>query len=157
MSSDNMSLLKTMDLPMIESAGGLIYNDDYHILLIFKRGKWDMPKGRLSSNGSSHLKTAVREVNEETGLDVKKLDVKGKIVSTWHSTKYKKSTYLKKTHWYLMHYSGHDADVFPEIEEGIIECRWVHISELDKYRPLMLTRIQYVVDFWLDNLAYESK
>lgn len=156
MSTNNTSLLKTLGLPMIESAGGLVYNNNYHVLLIFKRGKWDLPKGKLSSNGS-HIKTAVREVNEETGLDSKKLVVEGKIVSTWHSTRYKKSTYLKKTHWYLMHYKGSDADVSPEFEEGIIECRWVHISKLDSYRSLMLSRIQYVIDFWLENLAYESR
>ena len=154
---DNMSLLKTLGLPMIESAGGLVYNDNYHILLIFKRGKWDLPKGRLASKRASHVKTALREVNEETGLDQKKLVVEGKIVSTWHSTRYKKTNYLKKTHWYLMHYNGSDADVSPEFSEGIIECRWVHISDLDTYRPLILTRIQYVIDFWLDNLAYEPK
>ena len=55
-----------------------------------------------------------------------------------------------------MRYNGKDADVTPQIDEGIIECRWVHLSELDSYRPLILTRIQYVIDFWLDNLAYET-
>lgn len=147
-------LLKTLGLPMIESAGGLIYNQDYHILLIFKRGKWDLPKGRLKTRRSSHSKTALREVNEETGLDKDKLTVMGKIVSTWHSTKHKKVQYLKKSHWYLMYYNGDDAAVKPQFEEGIIECRWVHLSDIDSYRPLMLTRIQYVIDFWLENLAY---
>ncbi len=151
-----MSLIKTLGLPVIQSAGGLVYNDDYHVLLIFKKGKWDLPKGGLSSKENSHTKTAVREVNEETGLSKDKLDVKGKIVSTWHSTRNKKGQVLKKTHWYLMHYNGKDADVTPHLEEGIIECRWVHLSDLDSYRPLILTRIQYVIDFWLDNLAYET-
>ena len=44
----------------------------------------------------------------------------------------------------------------PQVDEGIIECKWVHISELDKFRDSMLSRIQYVIDFWLDNLAYEK-
>ena len=152
-----MSLIKTLGLPVIQSAGGLVFNNDYHILLIFKKGKWDLPKGGLSSKETSHTKTALREVNEETGLDKGKLDVKGKIVSTWHSTRNKKGQVLKKTHWYLMHYNGKDADVTPQIEEGIIECRCVHLSDLDSYRPLILTRIQYVIDFWLENLAYETK
>lgn len=151
-----MNLIKTLGLPVIQSAGGLVYNNDYHILLIFKKGKWDLPKGSLSSKESSHIKTAVREVNEETGIDKAKLEVKGKIVSTWHSTRNKKGQVLKKTHWYLMHYNGKDADVIPQLEEGIIECRWVHLSDLDSYRPLILTRIQYVIDFWLENLAYDT-
>ncbi|MEE9194138.1 MAG: NUDIX domain-containing protein [Thermodesulfobacteriota bacterium] len=151
-----MNLIKTLGLPVIQSAGGLVYNNDYHILLIFKKGKWDLPKGGLSAKESSHIKTAVREVNEETGIDKDKLEVKGKIVSTWHSTRNKKGQVLKKTHWYLMHYNGKDADVIPQLAEGIIECRWVHLSDLDSYRPLILTRIQYVIDFWLENLAYDT-
>ncbi len=155
--AEDYSLIKTLGLPMVESAGGLVYNDNYHVLLIFKRGKWDLPKGRLNGKNPSYIKTAVREVNEETGLDKNKLTVEGKIVSTWHSTKQKNETVLKKTHWFLMHYNGKDADVRPEIKEGIIECRWVHLSELDYYRSLILTRIQYVIDFWLDNLAYTPR
>ena len=150
-------LIKTLGLPLTESAGGLVYNDNFHVLLIFKRGKWDLPKGRLASKRASHIQTALREVNEETGLDKKKLSVNGKLVSTWHSTRHRKTQYLKKTHWYLMKYQGKDADVNPQYDEGIIECRWVHLSELDSYRPLILSRIQYVIDFWLENLAYNSR
>lgn len=113
-------LIKILGIPLTQSAGGLVYNNNFHILLIFKRGKWDLPKGRLDSKRASHIKTAVREVNEETGLDKNKLSVKGKLVSTWHSSRHKKTQYLKKTHWYLMHYLGDDADVKPEHEEGII-------------------------------------
>ena len=105
------SLLKTIDLPMVESAGGLVCNQNFQVLLIFKRGKWDLPKGRLKGNGSSHSKTAIREVNEETGLDKDKLKVIGKIVSTWHSTRHKKENVLKKSHWYLMHYDGKNTDL----------------------------------------------
>lgn len=157
MPSDDSSLIKTMGLEMVESSGGLVYNDDFHILLIYKRGKWDLPKGMLNSKSSSFVKTALREVSEETSLDKSKLTVDGKIVSTWHRTRYKKDQVLKKTHWFLMHYSGKDDDVKPEISEGIIECRWVHISDIDSYRMQMLTRIQYVIDFWLDNLAYSPR
>ena len=152
--NDEFSLKKTIDLPVIESSGGLVYNDNYHILLIFKRGKWDLPKGRVKNKDSSKVQTALREVMEETGLDREKLVVKGKLVPTWHTTIRRNQKYLKKTHWYLMHYQGNDADLLPQIEEGIIECRWVNVSELDSYRLLLLTRIQYVIDFCLENLAY---
>ncbi len=56
-----------------------------------------------------------------------------------------------------MHYHGEDSDVSPQIEEGIIECRWVHLPDLDKYRSLLLARIEYVIDFWLQNLAYAPR
>ena len=78
-------LVDTIDLPIIESAGGLVCNDSHHILLMFKRGKWDMPKGRIERDGTKEA-SALREVHEETGLTMKKLAVQGKLVSTWHTT-----------------------------------------------------------------------
>ena len=146
-------LVDALNLPVIESAGGLICNDSQHILLMFKRGKWDMPKGRIEAD-STKEDSALREVQEETGLNIKKLIVQAKLVSTWHTTRHSNVRYLKKTHWFLMHYNGKDDDLEPQVEEGIIECRWVHLSDLPEYRELLRPRINYVIDFWHENLAY---
>lgn len=146
-------LVDALGLPVIESAGGLVCNDSHHILLMFKRGKWDMPKGRIESETTKE-ESALREVQEETGLNIKKLVVQAKLVSTWHTTRHGNIRYLKKTHWYLMHYNGKDDDLMPQVEEGIIECRWVHLSDLPEYRELLRPRINYVIDFWHENLAY---
>ncbi len=148
-----ISLEQTIGLPIIESAGGLVRNKSHHILLMFKRGRWDMPKGRVE-RGQSKQVAALREVQEETGLSAEKMSIKGKLVSTWHTTRHGGVKYLKKTHWYLMEYAGDDDDTFPQVEEGIIECRWVHLSDMPAYRQLLRTRIDYVVDFWHENLAY---
>ena len=147
------SLKDTINLPIIESAGGLVCNKNHHILLMFKRGKWDMPKGRVEV-GQQIEDCALREVNEETGLNIDKLEIKGKLVSTWHTTSHQKTKFLKKTHWFYMEYDGCDDDTVPQVEEGIIECRWVHLSELPHYHSLLRTRINYVVNFWHQNLAY---
>ncbi len=155
-SDDKQSLPNTISLPVIESAGGLVCNRYHHILLMFKRGRWDMPKGRVEE-GQSREAAALREVQEETGLQISKLSVQGKLVSTWHTTSHQKIRYLKKTHWYLMEYDGDDDDTKPQVEEGIIECRWVHLSDLPSYRELLIARINYVVDFWHKNLAYIPK
>ena len=148
-----LNLKNTIGLPIIESAGGLVCNRYHHILLMFKRGKWDMPKGRIEE-GQSREVAALREVQEEVGLQGSKLSIQGKLVSTWHTTSHQKTRYLKKTHWYLMQYDGDDDDTDPQVDEGIIECRWVHISDLPHYRELLMPRIDYVVDFWHTNLAY---
>ena len=153
---NSINLIDTIGLPTIESAGGLVCNRFNHILIMFKRGKWDMPKGRIEP-GQSHQVAALREVQEETGLDSKKLTIQGKLVSTWHTTSHSNIKYLKKTHWYLMQYDGSDDDTKPQVEEGIIECRWVHLSDLPAYRELLRARVNYVVDFWHENLAYVPK
>jgi len=153
--TEDITLENTLGLPKIKSAGGLVYNKKRQVLLIFKRGMWDLPKGRLEG-GDSRTDTALREIHEESGLELKKLSVKGKLVPTWHTTAYKKKNYLKKTYWYLVEYDGDDSGkLSPEINEGIIDCRWISIPELNTYRPMMYSSIQYVIDFWLHNLAYK--
>ncbi len=143
-------------MPTLMAAGGLVCNYNHHILLIFKRGKWDLPKGNIKK-GQGKLGSAMREVHEETGLNPDKLSVQGKLVSTWHTTTRRKSRFLKKTHWYLMQYDGGDDETDPEIKEGIVGCRWVHISDLPDYQGLFSARVNYVIDFWQKNLAYVSK
>jgi 8-oxo-dGTP pyrophosphatase MutT (NUDIX family) len=156
MSEDKKSVVDTINLPVIESAGGLVCNDFHHILMMFKRGKWDMPKGRVE-DGQTREECALREVHEETGLDLDRLEITGKLVSTWHTTRHQNTRYLKKTHWYLMKYHGDDDDTQPQVEEGIIECRWVHLSDLPAYRELLRARVNYVIDFWHNNLAYSPR
>jgi len=154
--SNILTLSDAIDLPIVEAAGGLVCNRNHHILLMFKRGKWDMPKGRIEEN-SAREESALREVQEETGLNIKKLTIQAKLVSTWHTTRHNNVKYLKKTHWYLIDYDGNDDDTDPQVKEGIIECRWVHLSDLPEYRELLRARINYVVDFWHKNLAYMPK
>ena len=149
---DKYTLINTVGLPLIESAGGLVCNDDNCILMIFKRGKWDLPKGRVDEDNK--IEAALREVHEETGLNYNKLVIIGKLPPTWHTTRHNNTNYLKKTHWYVMHYNGHFDDVEPQVEEGIIECRWVHLSDLGQYYEKIHPRINYVIEFWHKNLAY---
>ena len=152
---DKLTLGNTLGLPIIESAGGLVCNRYHHVLLMFKRGKWDMPKGRIEDKDDRE-DSALREVEEETGLKRSKLSIQGKLPATWHTTRHQNTKYLKKTHWYLMQYDGDDDDTNPQVEEGIIECRWIHLSDLPlpQYRELLTPRIEYVLDFWHKNMAY---
>ena len=52
---------------LIKAGGGLVKNSSGNILLMFRRGKWDLPKGKLDE-GESIEECAIREVEEETGL-----------------------------------------------------------------------------------------
>ena len=57
----------------IKTAGGIVLKDD-KILFIYKRGRWDLPKGKVEENASSR-KTAKIEISEETGLPKSQLKI----------------------------------------------------------------------------------
>jgi len=105
----------------IDAGGGVAYNELGEILMIFRRGKWDLPKGKLDE-GESIDECALREVKEETGLN--KLTLGEKICDTWHIYVQKNEQILKRTAWYKM--SGTSTDKLkPQKEENIMEARWV--------------------------------
>ena len=49
------------------AAGGLVINPDNEFLFIFRKGKWDLPKGKPEKDESLD-DCAIREVTEETGI-----------------------------------------------------------------------------------------
>ena len=51
-------------------AGSVIINQKSQILLIYRKGKWDLPKGKVSKKGKL-LTAAIDESIEETGLKKK--------------------------------------------------------------------------------------
>ena len=51
----------------IKAAGGLVLNDKNEVLLIYRRNKWDLPKGKVDEEEKLRA-AALREVGEETGL-----------------------------------------------------------------------------------------
>tara|TARA_B100000768_G_scaffold162109_1_gene162585 strand:+ start:1803 stop:1982 length:180 start_codon:yes stop_codon:yes gene_type:complete len=58
-------------------------------------------------------------------LAIEKLTIGGKLVSTWHTTLRNNIKHLKNTQQFLMPYDGEDNATNPQVEEGIIGCRWV--------------------------------
>ena len=78
---------------LIPAAGGLVTNSKGEFLLIHRKGKWDLPKGKLD-RGESVEAAAVREVEEECGIQgVQLLEP---LVATYHTYPYKDGTALKK-------------------------------------------------------------
>jgi len=120
-----------MERKTIIAAGGLVKNDEGAYLMIFRRGKWDLPKGKLDE-GESIPACAVREVQEETGLnDI----ILGNLISITHHEYFDKwvdADVLKETHWYNMTATDHQQLV-PQTEEDITEIKWVPVAELDAY------------------------
>ncbi len=129
------------------AGGGLVQNDYEEILLIFRRGVWDMPKGKLDK-GETIEQCAVREVEEETGLQ--KVERGKFIYTTYHGyfDKWTKKEILKETHWYAMRICGNQTLV-PQTEEDIEEIIWVKPEELINYMNNMHKNIIQVIQKFL--------
>jgi 8-oxo-dGTP pyrophosphatase MutT (NUDIX family) len=113
----------------IEASGGLVKNDNGELLFIFRRGKWDLPKGKLDP-GESPETCAVREVKEETGLNTANLQ--RHLITSYHTYEENAKHFLKKTEWYLMH-SPNQPSLQPQTGEQITEAVWVAPDQLPMY------------------------
>jgi 8-oxo-dGTP pyrophosphatase MutT (NUDIX family) len=110
----------------IDAAGGVVEDEAGEILMIHRRGRWDLPKGKRD-DGEAMEVCAVREVREETGLH--KLELKGKICDTYHIYAQHGQRLLKTTAWYKMGGTNQEPLV-PQAEEAITEARWIAPSDL---------------------------
>lgn len=117
------------------AAGGVVKNEKGEILFINRRGKWDLPKGKVDKNEELGMRNeefirveAIREVKEETGLV--EVEVVRKLQPTYHIYHEKGKQILKETCWFEMLASG-DQKLVPQTEEEITEVRWFKPEELD--------------------------
>ena len=114
---------------LIKAAGGLVVNEANELLFIFRREKWDLPKGKLDE-GETLEACAVREIQEETGLQVVKL--KKHLVTTWHTYEESGHHILKESAWYLL--SAPKKQVLtPQTIEQITQIEWAKPDNLQKY------------------------
>lgn len=111
---------------LIEAAGGLVKNEKGEYLFIFRRGKWDLPKGKAEYD-ESIAETAYREVQEECGLKV--LELKEELCKTFHTYSEKGKHILKKTHWFKMD-SLSTEKLIPQTEEDITKIKWLNAEEI---------------------------
>ncbi len=106
-------------VPPIKAAGGIVFNDKNELLVIFRKGFWDLAKGHLHKN-ETKKDAAAREVMEETGI--KKIEVLKKAGKTRHIFK-NKSRHIKISHWYYM--KANQDLLTPQEDEDILEAKWV--------------------------------
>ena len=104
-------------------------NGNGEVLLIFRKGKWDLPKGKLEENEPIEL-CAERETKEETGLT--EITLQRPVHITHHTYTEKQEIILKETHWFLYYTPGVPA-LTPQIDEDIFEALWVAPGKLEKY------------------------
>ena len=113
----------------IDAGGGVVLNEKGEILLIFRRGKWDLPKGKVDP-GETIIDCALREVIEETGL--KNLTLLEKLTSSSYCYRENEQLVLKQVQWFKM--TTADTHMLtPQAEEDITEIKWVDLQQLEPY------------------------
>jgi 8-oxo-dGTP pyrophosphatase MutT (NUDIX family) len=115
---------------IIQAGGGAVWNDKGELLFIHRRGKWDLPKGKLDE-GETIEACAVREVEEETGL-VKPTILRA-LPTTYHTYQEDGKPILKESYWFEMKVSG-EQNLNPQTEEQITETVWLDKTSWDKVR-----------------------
>ena len=113
----------------VNAAGGLVHNRRGDYLLIKRDGLWDLPKGHQEA-GEDIRVTAIREVQEETGVDA--LQLRDLICITDHCYRRGGIWHLKHTWWYDMLYTN-PVDLTPQTEEDIAKAAWVAKSSLPPF------------------------
>lgn len=132
-----------MSKPIIIAAGGLVWNENNELLMIFRQGKWDLPKGKLD-DGETIEECAVREVVEETGL----LEVKiGSFIGITQHEYY--DTYIhqeavKESHWYAMKARSNQSFV-PQTDEDITEIQWVSVKSIQQHLKNSYLNIELII------------
>jgi len=128
---------------IMPAAGGLVTNKQDDLLMIYRYGKWDLPKGK-QEQGEKLSDTALREVAEETGtIDLKLLG--DQLTTTLHCYHYKGNNVLKMTAWFPMT-ANSGTTLLPQAEEGIEKAEWVSRKDLAERLDMSYLSIKILVE-----------
>jgi 8-oxo-dGTP pyrophosphatase MutT (NUDIX family) len=138
-----------MMTPII-AAGGIVVNPNKEMLWIFRRGFWDLPKGKLDLNETIEA-CALREVMEETGIS--NLVLGGLILTTTHRYHdiYFNSEVEKTTYWYKMSIDQLQEGI-PQTEEDIEAIAWVKKEDLAPYLAKTYDSIKEVMEAFITSM-----
>ncbi|MDB5090363.1 MAG: 8-oxo-dGTP pyrophosphatase MutT, family [Mucilaginibacter sp.] len=148
---DAKAFLKTVakSVLLIRAAGGLVKNEYDEYLFIYRNDKWDLPKGKIEKQEGTK-EAAVREVEEECGIKVSKLEER--ICKTYHSYIYKGDVVLKKTYWFNMRCKGQN-NLKPQKEEGITDVRWFKKGDIN---PIVENTFPSIMDVLMKEKLVEG-
>ena len=113
------------DFRIIHAAGGIVADENDDVLMIFRYGCWDFPKGKVEK-GEDWETAALREVEEETGLHG--ITLAEPLPNTYHTYTLHGTPILKITHWYAM--NAPQQSLTPQTEEDISQAVWVPRTEV---------------------------
>jgi len=114
----------------IIAAGGLVTNPHGEILWIFRRGFWDLPKGKLDK-GETIQTCAIREVQEETGIQHIQLHELLNFTNHLYFDSYLNEDVVKRTYWFHMTIASLQ-DGKPQTSEDIEKIEWHSLATAKK-------------------------
>ncbi|MBA4259356.1 MAG: NUDIX hydrolase [Chitinophaga sp.] len=139
----NLHINYFMQLKIIQAGGGLVLNEQNELLFIFRRGSWDLPKGKVDP-GETIETCAMREVEEETGVgNLRLIDFLG-VTNHQYFDPYLKEDVIKESHWYIMSVKG-VPNLVPQTEEDITDIKWVPLIEVNTLIADSFTSIKEII------------
>ena len=153
-SSDALQNIRPfLPVRQVTAAGGVVVRDTgggAEILMIRRRGEWDLPKGKQDV-GESIQRCALREVTEEVGAS--NLEMIRKVGTTSHGYRRRGFYMAKRTHWYLM--STTDANFSPQTPEEIVAVAWMELE--DALRKVGYPSLKTALARWMPMIAGSSR
>jgi len=129
---------------LIKAAGGMVIDEYNNCLFIFRKGRWDLPKGKIEEY-ERKKKAAEREVEEECGVKV--LKIGKRLTKTYHIYEQGKELMVKKTYWYRMSAQHHQV-LIPQVAEDITDVTWLNRQQLFHVKQNTYSTIKDVVSYW---------
>lgn len=119
-----------MKKKQIKAGGGVVFrlsspDSDPEVLLIFRNGYWDLPKGKLEEDETIAM-CAAREVAEEVNAELPMIIAP--LSDTYHEYEENGDLVGKTTSWYWMCFPE-VQQLSPQTEEGIEKIEWVPLEE----------------------------
>lgn len=128
---------------IIVAGGGLVINEKGETLMMYRKKKWDLPKGKIEKEEGVKV-GAIREIEEETGVKINRI-IK-KLGKTYHTYKLKDKWVLKETHWFLAE-GNQDSKLVPQTEEDIEKVAWFDKKGVKENLKNSYVSIKDVFDF----------
>jgi 8-oxo-dGTP pyrophosphatase MutT (NUDIX family) len=111
----------------IEAAGAVLFRmneNSAQVALIFRKGKWDLPKGKKEDNETIRV-CAKRELEEELGIE--DVTIHEELLHTYHEYEAFDQQWGKTTFWFV---ATAPEQVFkPQAEEDIEQVNWFTVDE----------------------------
>ncbi|MCX7954413.1 MAG: NUDIX domain-containing protein [Bacteroidales bacterium] len=133
----------------IDAAGSIIINEENKVLLIHRRNKWDLPKGKIDNN-ESPLSAAIRETYEECNILLNEKNASF-FDYTYHIYIQNNIRYFKRTYWFLFFLKEKILNtLIPQKDEEInmiifaTKDEWKNIYSNNSYRNIvnLLSRLE---------------